>query len=138
MVAEEICAQESAAPLTVLIVEDNQDILDMLRMSLKTWMDMRIFSARDGAMACRVAQREMPDLILMDIAMPYVDGLEATRQLKADPSTRHIPIIAMSNYFNGSGWQNKALEAGCVASVDKSAPIEAWQPLIKSALRIDD
>jgi CheY-like chemotaxis protein len=138
VVAEHICEQKRVVPLTVLIVEDNQDIAGMLRLSLKTWMDMRVFSAKDGGAALRVAQRETPDLILMDIAMPYVDGLEATRHLKADATTKHIPIIAMSNYFKGSGWQDRAIEAGCVACIDKSIPIEAWRPMIMSALKIGE
>jgi two-component system, cell cycle response regulator DivK len=80
---------------TILVVEDNEASRDALARRLER-RGYRIMLAVDGQQAVSVAQSAKPDLILMDLGLPIIDGWEATRQLKADASTRHIPIIVLS------------------------------------------
>ena len=101
----------------ILIVEDNADSRQILR-DLLTSSGYDVVEARDGAMGLAAAAAERPDLILMDIQLPVIDGYEATRRLKADPSLRHIPIIVITSYAL-SGDEDKARAAGCDAYVAK-------------------
>jgi CheY-like chemotaxis protein len=96
---------------TILIVEDNEMNRDMLSRRLER-KGFTILIAVDGEMGIAVARAERPDLILMDMSLPAVDGWEATRQLKADPLVRHIPVIALTAHAMASD-REKALEAGC-------------------------
>ena len=85
-------------------IEDNDDNVYMLKMRLELLDDFEVLTAEDGEKGCAMAVSERPDIILMDLEMPGVDGWEATRRLKADPQTRDIPVIALSAH---------ALAAGC-------------------------
>ena len=96
----------------VLYVEDNDDNVYMLKMRLELLGDFEVVTAEDGEKGCAMALSEHPDIILMDLEMPGVDGWEATRRLKADPQTRDIPIIALSAHAL-AGSREKALAAGC-------------------------
>ena len=96
----------------VLYVEDNDDNVYMLKMRLELLGDFEVVSAEDGEKGCAMALSERPDIILMDLEMPLVDGWEATRRLKADPQTRDIPVIALSAHAL-AGSREKALAAGC-------------------------
>jgi two-component system cell cycle response regulator DivK len=96
----------------VLYVEDNDDNVYMLKMRLELLGDFEVVAAEDGEKGCAMVLSERPDLILMDLEMPRVDGWEATRRLKADPQTRDIPIIALSAHAL-AGEREKALAAGC-------------------------
>jgi len=96
----------------VLYVEDNDDNVYMLKMRLELLEDFEVVTAEDGEKGCVMARSERPDIILMDLEMPVVDGWEATRRLKADPQTRDIPIIALSAHAL-AGEREKALAAGC-------------------------
>ncbi len=96
----------------VLYVEDNDDNIYMLKMRLELLEDFEVVTAEDGENGCAMARSERPDIILMDLEMPVVDGWEATRRLKADPQTRDIPIIALSAHAL-AGEREKALAAGC-------------------------
>jgi two-component system, cell cycle response regulator DivK len=96
----------------VLYVEDNDDNVYMLKMRLELMDDFEVVTAEDGEKGCAMALSERPDIILMDLEMPRVDGWEATRRLKADPQTRGIPIIALSAHAL-AGEREKALAAGC-------------------------
>jgi CheY-like chemotaxis protein len=80
----------------VLYVEDNDDNVFMLKMRLELLGDFEVLTAEDGEKGCEMAAAERPDIILMDLEMPVVDGWEATRRLKGNPQTREIPIIALS------------------------------------------
>jgi CheY-like chemotaxis protein len=84
----------------------------MLKMRLELLGDFDVVAAPDGEQGCAMALRERPDVILMDLEMPVVDGWEATRRLKDDPQTRDIPIIALSAHAL-AGEREKALAAGC-------------------------
>jgi len=96
----------------VLYVEDNEDNVYMLKMRLELLGDFEVVAAPDGEQGCAMALSERPDVILMDLEMPVVDGWEATRRLKDDPQTRDIPIIALSAHAL-AGEREKALAAGC-------------------------
>jgi len=96
----------------VLYVEDNDDNVYMLKMRLELLGDFEVVAAPDGEQGCAMALSERPDVILMDLEMPVVDGWEATRRLKDDPQTRDIPIIALSAHAL-AGEREKALGAGC-------------------------
>ena len=96
----------------VLYVEDNDDNVYMLKMRLELLGDFDVVAAPDGEQGCAMALSERPDVILMDLEMPVVDGWEATRRLKDDPQTRDIPIIALSAHAL-AGDREKALAAGC-------------------------
>ena len=96
----------------VLYVEDNDDNVYMLKMRLELLDDFEVVAAPDGEQGCAMALSERPDVILMDLEMPVVDGWEATRRLNDDPQTRDIPIIALSAHAL-AGEREKALAAGC-------------------------
>ena len=95
----------------LLLVEDNEMNRDMLSRRLVK-REFRVSLAVDGAEAIAKARSERPDLILMDMSLPVIDGWEATRQLKADPATASIPIIALTAHAMAED-ERKAREAGC-------------------------
>jgi len=97
---------------TLLYIEDNDDNLYMLQLRFDVLGGYEIISATDGAAGLAMAVAERPDLILMDLNLPEVDGWEAARRLKADPATRDIPIIALSAHAM-AGDREKALATGC-------------------------
>jgi len=101
----------------ILVVEDTEDNRRILR-DLLTSAGYALLEATDGSGGVDLALQEKPDLVLMDIQLPIMDGYEATRRLKADPSTRHIPVVAVTSYAL-SGDEGKALAAGCDAYVAK-------------------
>ena len=96
---------------TILLVEDNEMNRDMLSRRLER-KGYAVSLALDGADGLRQARAATPDLILMDMSLPVMDGWEATRQLKADASTRHIPVIALTAHAMATDEQ-KARDAGC-------------------------
>jgi len=93
------------------LVEDNEMNRDMLSRRLKR-KGYEVVTAVDGEEGVAMARSEAPDLILMDLSLPVLDGWEATRQLKAAPETRSIPVIALTAHAM-AGDREKALEAGC-------------------------
>jgi CheY-like chemotaxis protein len=95
----------------ILLVEDNEMNRDMLSRRLER-RGYQVIMAVDGEEGCRLAQSERPDLILMDMSLPILDGWEVTRQLKALPQTKSIPIIALTAHAM-AGDREKALMAGC-------------------------
>jgi len=95
----------------ILLVEDNEMNRDILSRRLQR-RGYEIVIAVDGDQGIAIAQTELPDLILMDMSLPVIDGWEATRQLKAAPATRSIPIIALTAHAM-SGDRQEALAAGC-------------------------
>jgi two-component system cell cycle response regulator DivK len=95
----------------VLYVEDNDDNVFVLKSRL-TRAGFTVIIAGDGAQGVAMAASEQPDLILMDLSLPVLDGWEATRQIKAAPETKHIPVIAITAHAM-TGDREKALAAGC-------------------------
>ena len=96
----------------LLYVEDNEDNLYMLQLRFDVLGGYEILSATDGAAGIAMAAAERPDLILMDLNLPEIDGWEAARRLKTDPATCDIPIIALSAHAM-AGDREKALATGC-------------------------
>ena len=95
----------------ILLVEDNEMNRDMLSRRLQR-RGHDVVCAADGGEGVELAGRELPDLILMDMSLPGIDGWEASRQLKADPATSGIPIIALTAHAMSND-RERALEAGC-------------------------
>lgn len=95
----------------LLLVEDNEMNRDMLSRRLQR-KGYSVLIAVDGEQGLATAYSEMPDLILMDISLPFIDGYEVTRRLKANPRTKHIPVIALTAHALLTD-RDKALKAGC-------------------------
>jgi len=104
----------------VLIVDDEPDNIELLQRRL-TRKGYETLGAASGEAGLKLAAAELPNLILMDIKMPGLDGLEATKRLKAEPSTAHIPVIALTAHARPEDRQN-ALDAG--ADEYESKPID--------------
>jgi two-component system, cell cycle response regulator DivK len=97
--------------MQILYVEDNEDNIFMLKSRLSR-AGFTVIIATDGAQGVAMALSERPDMILMDLSLPVLDGWEATRRIKAAPDTKHIPVIALTaNAMAGD--REKALAAGC-------------------------
>jgi two-component system cell cycle response regulator DivK len=109
-------------PKKILIVEDEPRNLKLFS-DLLTRFGYEIFQATDGEMGVESSRTTKPDLILMDIMMPRMDGLEATRIIKADATTKHIPIVALTS-FAMKGDRERTLEAGCNAYIAKPVDIQ--------------
>lgn len=101
---------------TILLIEDVEDNRDLVVQILES--EYTVVEARDGQEGLEKARAEHPHLILLDLALPKMDGWEAARRLKADPSLKAIPIIALTAYAM-EGDEARALEAGCDAYVAK-------------------
>ena len=101
----------------ILVVEDQEDNRQIVR-DLLTAKDYEMTEAENGEEALAAVAKDRPDLILMDIQLPIMDGYEATRRIKADPSLSSIPIIAVTSYAL-SGDEEKAHAAGCNDYVPK-------------------
>ena len=115
---------------TVLYVEDNEYNLKIVRQLLGR-TSYRLIEAVDGQLGVETALRELPDLILMDIQLPKLSGLDATRMLRADPKTAAIPIIVITS-FALSGDDQKAKDAGASAYLAKPySPRELLQMIRK-------
>jgi len=95
----------------ILYVEDNDDNVYVVKSRL-TRAGFTILIAADGAQGVAMASTEQPDLILMDLSLPVLDGWEATRRIKAAPETKHIPVVALTAHAM-AGDREKALAAGC-------------------------
>jgi len=97
--------------MKILYVEDNEDNIFMLKNRLMR-AGLTVVVATDGAKGVAMAASEKPDVILMDLSLPVLDGWEATRRIKAAPETCHIPVIALTAHAM-SGDRERALAAGC-------------------------
>lgn len=95
----------------ILVVEDNTDNMTLIT-DVLTSLQYEVLSARDGQEGVDAARSQRPDLILMDMSLPKLDGWEATRRIKADPELKAIPVIALTAHAM-LGDRDKALEAGC-------------------------
>jgi two-component system cell cycle response regulator DivK len=111
----------------ILVIEDQEDNRKILRDLLMS-ADFEVFEAEDGEEGVAAAAAQRPDLILMDIQLPLLDGYEATRRIKADPALRAIPIIVITSYALSRD-DEKARAAGCDAYFSK--PFSPRQLLAK-------
>src|SRR5438477_6735843 len=126
-------AAAPAQPKTVLVVEDNE-------LNMKLFHDLleangyRVIQTRDGLSALDLARQHMPDLILMDIQLPEVSGIEVTKWLKEDDELKSIPVIAVTA-FAMKGDEEKIREGGCEAYISKPISVLSFLQMIDSFLK---
>ena len=113
---------------TVLLVEDTEDNRFMMRRLLEM-TGYRVIEARNGQEAVKVAEEERPSIVLMDLSLPVIDGLAATRLIRKLPNCQSIPIIAVSAH-DTADFQQEALSAGCNGYVTKPIDFSALETLI--------
>jgi CheY-like chemotaxis protein len=123
--------QDAGQPL-VLVVEDYQDAREMYAAYLQ-FSGYRVVEATNGLEAIEKTIELLPDIILMDLALPKIDGWEATKRLKSDDRTKHIPIVALTGHAL-AGFAEGAREAGCDAFVTKPCLPDALVAEIKRML----
>lgn len=112
----------------ILVIEDNALNLKLVR-SLLMLEDYEVVEAVNAETGIQLAKEQRPDLILMDIQLPGMDGLSATRKLKADPDVTAIPVVALTAYAM-LGDEQKALEAGCAGYISKPLDTKEFPRLI--------
>ena len=117
----------------ILIVDDLVDNLALISLDLQQ-LGYRVVTASDGEKAFSVASLTRPHIILMDIAMPGVDGLEAARRIREDENLRHTPVVALTAYDTG-GFQRAAADAGFDAYLTKPINFDRLHELIRRLLK---
>jgi two-component system, cell cycle response regulator DivK len=117
----------------ILVVEDQEDNRRILR-DLLASVGYQVIEAEDGARGVAAAEAQRPDLILMDIQLPLVDGYEAARRIKANPALRTIPILVVTSYAL-SGDEDKARAAGCDGYITKPYSPRQLLAKVKEHLR---
>lgn len=117
---------------TILIVEDNELNMKLFRDLLEA-QGYGILQTRDGMQALELARKERPDLIVMDIQLPQVSGLEVTKWIKADDDLKHIPVVAVTA-FAMKGDEEKIREGGCEAYVAKPISVKDFLSTIEKYL----
>lgn len=126
-------SEEKAQNTTILVVDDITDNLILISLALQN-NGYRVLTAKNGEEAIKVALIARPELILMDIAMPEVDGLAATRRIRKNPEIQHIPVIALTA-FETLGFRQAASEAGFDGYITKPIDFEKLDNLINVFLR---
>ncbi len=121
-----------AEPARILVVEDNPMNLELVR-DILTAEGYEVIEAADGATGVAVAVLEKPALILMDLQLPGLDGLEATRQIRADPALKDVPIVAVTAHAM-KGDDEKALAAGCDGFVAKPIQVRDFVATVRKFL----
>jgi two-component system cell cycle response regulator DivK len=129
---ETVSNEEPMSEIQILIVDDNTSNLKLLRVLL-TGEGFMVHAATDASQCLEALKNFHPSLILADIQMPGMDGLELTRKLKASPETREIPVVAITAYAM-SGDQQKAEEAGCDAYISKPIDTRTLPGLLRQIL----
>jgi two-component system, cell cycle response regulator DivK len=117
---------------TVLVVDDHEDIRELLSWQLQA-RGCKVVEAGNGREAVELAPQIRPDLILMDLSMPVLDGYEATRQLRGRQETRDVPVVAVSAFCDADN-RRKALDAGCVECVSKPVDFSLLDGLLSRHL----
>ena len=117
---------------TVMLVEDTEDNRQMMRRLLEM-SGYRVVEAVNGKQAIEVVKEERPELILMDLSLPFVDGLAATREIRSLPEFDRVPIIAVSAH-DTADFNNEALEAGCDVYVTKPIDYPELEELVQKML----
>ena len=115
----------------VLIVEDYEDTREFMKILLESY-GYKVIEAADGIEAIDRVKQYHPDLILMDISLPVVDGLTATRAIREFDADSKVPIIAVTAF--GKNYYKKAIEAGCNDLIDKPVDFDSLEPILRSYL----
>lgn len=118
-------------PKTILVVEDFEDSRIFIKFLLES-LGYNVLEAEDGFKAVEIVRRQVPDLILMDMALPLINGITATKIIKQFTETAKVPIIAMT--ASGQYIYQQAINAGCTDLVSKPIDIDKLRPLIESYL----
>jgi len=116
----------------ILVVEDNETNMYLIKFMLEK-SGYEVIEAREGAAGVELAIKEKPDLIIMDIQLPDIDGLEATKRIRASEANGDIPIIALTS-FAMAGDREKALAAGCTVYIEKPINPETFMAEIEKYL----
>lgn len=132
MRVDETEKKNQSDPVTVLLVEDTEDNRFMMRRLLEM-TGYRVVEAMNGEEAVRLAEAEKPQLILMDLSLPVIDGLAATRLIRKLPRFEVIPIIAVSAH-DTSDFQMEAIQAGCNSYITKPIDFNELEQLIVQML----
>lgn len=118
----------------VLLAEDDEDNRDLVRFVMKrSQMEIELLMAENGKQAYEIALKEIPDLILMDMQMPVMDGFQATQAIKAEPTTSHIPIIAFTAQAKPED-KLRTLDAGCIEHYSKPMDPQELLNVVKKYL----
>jgi CheY-like chemotaxis protein len=117
---------------SILVVDDNIDNLDLTRLLLE-FEGYEVWTAEDAVQALAILRRTRPDLILMDVQMPEIDGLELTRRLRQDEAWEDVPIIALTAYAM-RGDEEKARLAGCNGYITKPIDTRTFGGLVREYL----
>jgi len=133
LVCESRGMMSAPIPRTILVVDDFDDT----RLLLRTWLQrrgFRVIEAEDGIAAVHMAATESPDLIIMDMEMPLLDGLSATRKIRETDGLREVPIVAVSAY-GADQFRDLALAAGCDEYVSTPFEPTALEVIIRTLMR---
>ncbi len=117
----------------ILVVEDNPDNSDLV-VDLLSARGHTVIQARDGREGISMARAQCPDLVLMDISLPVMDGFAATQELKADPALKQMPVIALTAHAM-AGDENRALAAGCNGYVTKPIDVKTFAQKIEAFMK---
>jgi two-component system, cell cycle response regulator DivK len=121
--------QGSNMPGKVLIADDYDDIRDMMVLVIEG-LGYQVIEARNGAEAVNLAAEHMPNVILMDLAMPFMDGVEATQTIRGREDLAHIPIVAITAF--GAEYTDRAREAGCDKILHKPVDLFTLKPILET------
>src|SRR5438094_2281726 len=128
--------QPGAPARTLLYVEDNPANLKLIEQLIARRPDMRLLSARDGNLGIQLARANHPDVILMDINLPGISGIEALKILREDPATAHIPVVALSANAMPRDI-DKGLQAGFFRYLTKPIKVHEFMEVLNVALEFD-
>lgn len=124
--------ERKVSGLTVLVVDDDEDIRLAMRLSLEDF-GYHVVEAGDGEEAVEVAWRTCPNIILMDLSLPVVDGLTATKRIRQDPQMKDVPIVAVTAHYEAQ-FRANALAAGCNAYTTKPIDFDWLNELLGQLL----
>jgi CheY-like chemotaxis protein len=127
--------ERRASGCTVLVVEDDDDIRLAMRLALEAF-GYNVVEACDGVEAVEAAWRTCPGIILMDLSLPLLDGLTATRRIREDPQMKNVPIVAVTAH-NESQFRINALAAGCTAYTTKPVDFDWLNELLGQLLPVE-
>jgi two-component system, cell cycle response regulator DivK len=130
--ADEVTPGSPRTTPLILLVEDERELRQMYVAHL-TMSGFEVIEAEDGAMAVAHTSERSPDAVVMDLSLPILDGWEATRRIKGDMRTRHIPVLALTAH-DGSGELQRATEAGCDWFIPKPCPPDALATEVRRVL----
>lgn len=119
--------------MIILVAEDSDDIRLMIRVMLEL-RGHRVVEAADGREAVELATSNNPDVILMDLNMPVMDGIEATKHLREQAETSHMPIIAVTAHCADPVWRGRAIAAGCTECIGKPVDFQQLEHLMAGVM----